>query len=236
MRSHWDQLEESLRRRKCGRDIMGYVTIFKYPKFATLAASGLLEEARAEDPTQYARLASQVSQRDGRTIQEYARDVIAGWVVEDSVLFWLNSHGVATRRAGVDGDRSFAWSRNITNKADFIITDDGREYPCELAATYDDSWTRYDSVWLRCNKQQHVFDQGALLLGADMYTGRFVTISPWQDGLSYDDFYKFGKMGRRIFWPNGMKGAEYETNNDTKIRNAIKAYEAQYDKWAGREA
>ena len=74
MRSHWDQLEESLRRRKCGRDIMGYVTIFKYPKFATLAASGLLEEARAEDPTQYARLASQVSQRDGRTIQEYARD------------------------------------------------------------------------------------------------------------------------------------------------------------------
>ena len=228
--AHWEVFNSLVGNATSGRQsVATYAERFGYPEFALALANGDQGAARDLDPIQYDRLSSQVAQRDNRDILTYARDVITGWVVEDICILWLRQCGLDVRKNGVDSARTFAWARDITNKADFILCMNGREYPIELAATYDDSWTKYNSVWLRANKKDHIFQQGAMLLGCDIFRGKFVTISPWQEGLRYDTLYRFGKEGSRIFWPYGQSGYQYETSNKSVVKEAIMAYTRQYD-------
>ena len=203
-KKHWQETEDILIS-KSGRGLITYARYFKMPQFSLDILEGDIEKAKLDDPEQYANLESQTRQRDARDIITYAKDAIAGWIVEDLTLVEFRKLGFMLRLNGVDKDRNFTHASVITNQADFILTYNGKEYPAELASTLEDSWIKYDSIWLRINKLDHLREQKALLIGTDLYTGKFALVSQFQSGLRYDDFPLFGKAGKRVFWPNGME-------------------------------
>jgi hypothetical protein len=228
-KAHWEETEDLIKSRTT-LDLMSLAKYFRFPEFSLDILNGDLAKAESDDPVQYANLVSQTKQRDSRDLPTYAKDAIAGWIVEDLTLVEFRKFGFMLRLNGIDKERKFTHSSVITNQADFILTYNGKEYPAELASTLEDSWIKYDSIWLRINKLDHLREQKALLIGTDLYTGKFALVSQFQSGLRYDDYTLFGKAGKRVFWPNGMHSSEYETTDPAKIKAIIEEHCAGYDR------
>ena len=131
---------------------------------------------------------------------------------------------------GVDRERKFTPSKSITYQPDFILTYNGKDYPAELASTLEDSWIKFQSIWLRINKKNAIWNNGTLLIGADMYTQKFVLVSPYQEDIHTDVFNLFSKPGVRVFWPNGYKTEDYETLDPKAMDAIIKLHCFEYDK------
>ena len=228
-KSHWEETEDLIKARK-GIGLGTLARYFRLPQFSLDLLRGDVKAAEKDDPVQYDNLCSQTKQGDSRDLLTYAKDAIAGWIVEDLTLVEFRKFGFVLRLNGIDKERKFTHSSVITNQADFILTYNGKEYPAELASTLEDSWIKYDSIWLRINKLDHLGEQKALLIGTDLYTGKFALVSQFQSGLRYDDFPLFGKAGKRVFWPNGMHSSEYETTDPAKIKAIIEEHCAGYDR------
>jgi len=85
-------------------------------KYATLLIRELLknEKEGIKLPSYY---------KDLRTPHDYIYDIIDGWLIEDLVLLWLTTHGVAAAKYGDDKNNVIIRhnSKKITNKQDIII-------------------------------------------------------------------------------------------------------------------
>jgi len=104
--------------------------------------------------------------KDNRSCEEYALDLVTGWLIEDIFVYILsNKHDV--ERQSADKEREFLGSPNADS--DLAITINDKETPLEV--THDNSgfWQR-EEVWstLRDSKFENLKDENALILGLDM--------------------------------------------------------------------
>lgn len=103
--------------------------------------------------------------RDNRSCEEYALDLITGWLIEDIFVYLLTDHDV--ERQSADKEREFLASPDADSDLAVKINDE--EVPLEV--THDNSgfWQR-EEVWstLRDSKFENLKDENALILGLDM--------------------------------------------------------------------
>lgn len=130
--------------------------------------SSMIEESKVDDH-QAEYLSSWLSElkkfKDKRSESEYALDLILGWLTEDCVLKFLNTHGVTCHLSGRDSDREFSQANNIKRDSDLVIIKGKDQIHLEVVCDWTGFWFRNNSLELRYNKYYGLLESKSLLLG-----------------------------------------------------------------------
>lgn len=104
---------------------------------------------------------------DGRAPIEYARDLVASWLVEDYFLHLLTEAGYEAAAAGADKKRTILQYCQTDAECDFQIRLGGQVFHVEFLCDYTGYWCRTGHVDLRDGKYKKLRTQQSLALGVD---------------------------------------------------------------------
>jgi hypothetical protein len=139
-------------------------------------------------------------QRDTRTTEEYAQDLVSSWVYEDTMLIYLRKK-FDIRLSGSDSKRNILSNKKILSDSDFCIQHNGRSFDIELINSYTNYWKNNKKIDLRDNKFKRLKDKAALLVCIDIYNKEFYLIDPKNTNhdLQYIPYHKpYGKPAYQI--------------------------------------
>jgi hypothetical protein len=129
---------------------------------------GLIEDELSRDHRDYLeqKLGDLNHLKDKRSNEEYALDLITGWLIED-VFVRILAEDHEVERSSADREREFLGSPDADS--DLAVEIDGEKIPLEV--THDNSgfWQR-KGIWstLRDRKFENLREEGALILGLDI--------------------------------------------------------------------
>lgn len=111
--------------------------------------------------------------RDQRTAEEYACDLLLGWVVEDSIIRLINLLGYECKVISDDKKREFL--KRPTSKVDILVKDEkGKEALIELVADNTGFWKKTKKLHLREQKYDRLLKQNGVLFGLDFQNKDFL--------------------------------------------------------------
>lgn len=110
--------------------------------------------------------------RDRRTPVEYALDLVFGWVVEDTILVYLNNKGIDAELVGADKFREFLSSGKIKSDSDMVI--EGRN--TDIYVDLDGYWSKNNSLDLRMSKYNKMIKQESLLIGVSPQDSKIILL------------------------------------------------------------
>ena len=90
--------------------------------------------------------------KDGRTAEEYAIDLIYGWFVEDLMLEFLLGKGFKVTKTGADKDRDFLPAGKIKTDMDLEITYNGNTKSYDIYFDSQGYWNKTDRIDFRESK------------------------------------------------------------------------------------
>lgn len=162
----------------------GSQAFFKYPLVEVaqrldysedniLILQGDLQELQNLFPETYRNIMSCRHHRDNRTPLEYAQDLVASWLVEDSFLEVLNSNGLQATLGGADRNRKILANVNTSASSDFTVTYNGNSRRLELMNDYTGYWSRKGQLDLRDSKYQNLVAEQSLFLAVSTTTREF---------------------------------------------------------------
>jgi hypothetical protein len=127
------------------------------------------------------RLRSLATITDRRHTEEYAFDVVLGWVIEEFVISRLRGllgSEISIARVGVDAERELE-SLNIRATADMAFIRDERRLSVDLFVDHSGSWSQNKGMDLKRGKLSH-FSKGTLdcVLGLDLTERCFFLVFP----------------------------------------------------------
>ena len=96
---------------------------------------------------------------------EYAQDLVASWLFEDSLIYALNTAGLMVEHAGADKNRKILSGTNVSASSDATILVKGKRVPMEIMCDYTGYWTRTKKIDLRDSKYQKLKNSNSLFLG-----------------------------------------------------------------------
>lgn len=178
----------------------GSQAFFKYPLIEVarrlgyaqdnlLILEGDMESLQNDFPETYNNIMSCQHHRDNRTPLEYAQDLVASWLVEDSFLEVLNSNGLHTELDGADQNRRILANAKTSTSSDFIVSYRGSSRKLELMNDYTGYWARTGLLDLRDSKYQRLSAEQSLFLAVSITTKEFV-------------LFDFGETVRACFIPS----------------------------------
>lgn len=111
--------------------------------------------------------------RDRRTSEEYALDLILGWIVEDVMKDIFNK--ILLLKANLhSADRNREFLLKPVASSDFIINHNDQEWYVEIISDYTGFWHNYSVVHLRDDKFLNLKAEDGILLGIDYRNSRFL--------------------------------------------------------------
>lgn len=134
------------------------------------------EELRINFPSVYEDIQSCAHNADARSPLDYARDLVASWVVEDWFLRLLGETGCKAFAVGSDRCRNILPGCVISSTSDFQVRYQGQELRVELLCDYTGFWRRHGKIDLRDAKYQHLRRERALVFGADALWQRAILL------------------------------------------------------------
>jgi len=134
------------------------------------------EELKNEYPLIYRNLESCRHQKDGRTKEQYAKDLIASWIFEDTFLKELKSTKLNIYHNGADKERKILSSSQTLTTSDYIIKKDTKEVNIELMCSYTPYWKKLKRIDLRDAKYTQMVSKKVLLLCVDVYHKEFFIV------------------------------------------------------------
>jgi hypothetical protein len=143
-------------------------------------------------------------QRDRRTIEDYAKDLVSSWVYEDTVLIYLKDN-FEIDLYGADSERNILPNSKVSSDSDFCIKKDGELLSVELVNSYTNYWKAYQRIDLRDNKFEKLKDKQAILICIDIYNKEFylIDLKKSNDNIKYIHYHKpYGKPAYQIFLNN----------------------------------
>lgn len=140
---------------------------FNYSKENYLILSRQSKQLQKEFKQTWENIQSCVYCADGREPIEYARDLVASWVVEDYFLHLLTEAGCQAAVAGADRNRAVLPCCQTGADCDFQVRLDGQTFHVEFLCDYTGYWRRTGHVDLRDGKYKKLRSQQALALGVD---------------------------------------------------------------------
>ena len=110
--------------------------------------------------------------RDQRTAEEYACDLLLGWIVEDSIIKLINILGYKCSIVSDDKKREFL--KRPTTKVDILIKNKkGKEVLIELVVDNTGFWMKVKKLHLREQKYEKMLKQKGVLFGLDFLNKSF---------------------------------------------------------------
>lgn len=144
-----------------------------YAQDNLLILEGDLQSLQNLFPETYRNIMSCRYHRDGRTPLEYAQDLVASWLVEDSFHEVLNSNGLSAELDGADRNRRILANVRTSTSSDFIISYNDYSRKLELMNDYTGYWARTGSLDLRDSKYQSLSTEQSLFLAVSTNTREF---------------------------------------------------------------
>jgi hypothetical protein len=102
--------------------------------------------------------------KDNRAGFEYAIDLMLGWLVEDSVSFFLSKNNIHASLNGADSNREFLKRVQISSDADLSVKS-GNLVNLEVFCDWSNTWERYNHADFRDQKFQKLKNTNSLVLG-----------------------------------------------------------------------
>jgi hypothetical protein len=98
--------------------------------------------------------------KDKRTPFEYALDLIVGWLMEDTLVAFLDDNEIHAKKIGVDAGRDFLTGAQINSTADLLI--DGIE--CDVYFDSQGVWETENSMDVRETKWNYLKSNGGAII------------------------------------------------------------------------
>ena len=158
------------------RPVLEAAQEYGYSEPNLLLLSGEDEELLLNFPAIYEDIQSCAHNADARSPMDYARDLVASWVVEDWFLRLLGETGCKASAVGSDRCRNILPGGVISSTSDFQVRYQGQELRVELLCDYTGFWRRHGKIDLRDAKYQHLRRERALVFGADALWQRAILL------------------------------------------------------------
>lgn len=130
-------------------------------------------------------------QKDKRTPDAYAIDLVLGWLIEDAILVYMILKEIPAKLQGADYKREFLEQNELDTTPDIIIGDRQLEIVCD----WGDYWMENGKADLRDNKFHRLVKENAYLFGLSPKSGMgfLIDISDKSHGFEYNKaIYGYG--------------------------------------------
>lgn len=144
-----------------------------YAQDNLLILQGDIQSLQNLFPETYRNIMSCRHHRDNRTPLEYAQDLVASWLVEDSFLNVLNSNGLQATLDGADRNRRILANVRTSASSDFTVSYNGNSRKLELMTDYTGYWSRTGLLDLRDSKYQSLTTEQSLFLAVSTTSKEF---------------------------------------------------------------
>lgn len=147
---------------------------------------------RAEFPNVWSVIQTCEKNMDRRTPEEYSQDLVASWLYEDTLLFYMQKYGLSIRLNGTDKERTILRANKIEHSADYLVTGKNQTRQMELINSYTPYWGKNMAIDLRNDKFLRMQSDKVLLLCIDVYNREFFIID-FQNEIVQAECLKFHK-------------------------------------------
>lgn len=164
------------------------------------------KKLQLEYPNVWSALQSCKHQRDQRTIEEYAKDLVSSWVYEDTILKYLEKY-FDIQLFGADRKRNILPNTKVSTDSDFCIKKDNILFNIELVNSYTNYWKEYQRIDLRDNKFEQLKNKKTLLICIDIYNKEFylIDLRNENENIKYISYHKpYGKPAYQIYLNNNI--------------------------------
>lgn len=127
-------------------------------------------------PDCYKCLKSCIHNKDARSMIDYAKDLIASWIFEDTIVQMLNAEGLVTSLSGSDKNRQILATTKVSSTSDCIVSFEGKSRHLEIMSDYTGWWERMGHIDLRDAKFLKLSREKALFLGICTKTTKYVLL------------------------------------------------------------
>ena len=103
--------------------------------------------------------------RDNRLPIEYARDLVASWIFEDTLVQQLQEGGLQINLSGADRNRKLLATSKVSASSDCQISFNGLSRHTEIMSDYTGWWERTGHMELRDDKYLKLEREKAIFLG-----------------------------------------------------------------------
>lgn len=161
--------------------------------------------------------------QDFRTVSEYARNLLRGWLVEDAIITHLENKGYTVKKNGKDRQREFL--PNPNTDSDILICAETMEIPVEIISDFSSYYKKTNQVDLRDHKYPN-WDENSLILGTDVQEIEFFVLSRPETPVK--------KVFNLNVEQSGFEEFEIEKNSDGEPINYTHELHPLWDKPATR--
>jgi len=138
--------------------------------------NGDIEQLEKQFPQTYANLKSCLHNRDSRTPIEYARDLVASWIFEDTIVQKLNEAGLTTTLTGTDCNREILTTTKVSASSDCQISSNGKSRYLEIMSDYKGYWEKTGHMELRDSKYLKLESEKSLFLGVCTTSNKYILL------------------------------------------------------------
>ena len=131
---------------------------------------------REQFPNTYSNLMSCLHNRDSRQHMAYAKDLVASWIFEDTIVQKLSEYGIATTLAGADSNRELLPTSRVSASSDCQISANGKTRLLEIMCDYTGWWESTGHMELRDAKYTKLSREKALFLGICTVSQRYILL------------------------------------------------------------
>ena len=152
-----------------------------YSQANMLILAGNLSELAAKFPATYRNLLTCEHNRDKRTPLEYARDLVASWIFEDTMVQTLTRAGITISLAGTDQKREILASSRVSSCSDCRVSLGSVARGMEIMSDYTGWWESTGWIDLRDDKYLRLKREHSLFLGVSTTSRRYLLLDFGED-------------------------------------------------------
>lgn len=114
--------------------------------------------------------------RDTRTPMEYAQDLVASWIFEDSLVKEMNKVGCQMFLSGADKERVILRTGKVSSKSDTYVQCGDKKLYAEIMTDYKGWWQKNKSLELRDDKYGKIKSEDGILLGISASNNQYLIL------------------------------------------------------------
>ncbi len=164
-----------------GEDIVDIAKKMNYLEENILVLEDKFETIEKDFPDVHKAILSCNHNKDSRTINAYAQDLIGSWIFEDYLLYKLVESGLKIKLSGADQERKLLYNKKVSAGSDYYVEGENNNGYLELMNDYTGFWEKAKKGHLRDSKYNSMLNKvgehcKSLFLGIDMKNMKYFLI------------------------------------------------------------
>jgi len=190
-----------------------------------LVLKGRMDVLKKEYPEIYNNIYTCVHNRDKRTHEEYAKDLVASWLFEDYIVNMIKNADFDVVLSGADKNRQILPNSKVKSSEDFEIRRRGMSIKLELATDYFNYWSTKGCIDLRDDKYTRLKQSSSILLGISILDRYFFILDFRGESINADFIphhvpYGYKPAYRIVFKETSAKF--YELSKENMVEELLK--------------